>query len=77
MIWDAAKDAISDTGIRTQIGVVRSCSDRAIRFLLRVVLGRKLLKIVDNLLRSLQSRSISVCETQKLVSMTQVTPHAV
>ena len=42
-------------------------------FFFGVELGRKLLNIVDNLSHSLQSRIISACEGQKLVSLTQAT----
>ena len=42
-------------------------------FKFAVELGRKLLNMVDNLSRSLQAKTISACEGQKLVNITLVT----
>jgi hypothetical protein len=72
LTWDAAKDATRDTEMRSRIGGVASQMEKY-EFFYGVELGRKLLNIVDNLSRSLQTKTISACEGQKLVSKTLTT----
>ena len=72
MTWDVAKEATKDTEMRARIGGIALQMD-TFDFVYGVELGRKLLNIVDNLSRSLQSSTISACEGQKLVSTTTTT----
>ena len=72
LTWDAAKDAVRDTEMKARIGGVAAQMEH-FDFFFGVQLGRKVLNIVDNLSRSLQARTISACEGQKLVGMTRAT----
>lgn len=69
MTWDAAKEATRDSEMRARIGGVAAQMER-FDFFFGVELGRKILSMADNLSRSLQEKSISACEGQKLVSLT-------
>ena len=59
--WDAAKDATRDTEMKARIGGVAAQME-SFDFFFEVELGRKLLNMVDNLSRSLQSTRLSACE---------------
>ena len=72
LTWDEAMEATRDTEMRARIGGV-SAQMQKFDFFFGVELGRKLLNMVDNLSRSLQAKTLSACEGQKLVSVTLVT----
>ena len=72
LTWGTARDAVRDTEMRARIGGVAAQMEHFDLFF-GIQLGKKLLNIVDNLSRSLQARTISACEGQKLVRVTQVT----
>ena len=72
LTWDTARDAVRDTEMRARIGGVAAQMEH-FDFFFGIQLGRKLLSIVDNLSRSLQAKTISACEGQQLVRMTQAT----
>lgn len=72
LTWGTARDAVRDTEMRARIRGVAAQMEQ-FDFFFGIQLGRKLLNIVDNLSRSLQARTISACEGQTLVCMTQVT----
>lgn len=69
MTWEAAKEATRDSEMRARIGGVAAQMER-FDFFFGVELGRRILSMADNLSRSLQGKSISACEGQKLVSLT-------
>ena len=62
---DEAMTATQDSEMRARIGGV-STQMLKFDFFFGVELGRKLLNMVDDLSRSLQARTISSCEGQKL-----------
>ena len=72
LTWDTARNAVRDTEMRARIGGVAVQMEH-FDFFFGIQLGRKLLNIVDNLSRSLQAKTISACEGQMLVCMTQAT----
>ena len=72
LTWDEAIEATRDTEMRARIGGV-SAQMQKFDFFFGVELGRKLLNMVDNLSRSLQAKTLSACEGQKLVNVTLVT----
>ena len=72
LTWDEAMEATRDTEMRARIGGV-SAQMKKFDFLFGVELGRKVLNMVDNLSRSLQAKTLSACEGQKLVNVTLVT----
>ena len=55
--------------MRARIGGVAAQMEH-FNFFFGVELGRKILHIVDNLSRTLQSATMSACEGQELVSVT-------
>ena len=70
--WDAAKDATRDTEMKARIGGVIAQME-SFDFFFGVELGRKLLNMVDNFSRSLQSTRLSACERQRIVQTTKLT----
>ena len=67
--WSAASDETRDSEMRARIGGVAAQMEH-FNFFIGVELGRKILLIVDNLSRTLQSATMSACEGQELVSVT-------
>lgn len=67
--WVDAKHASKDSEMRARIGGV-AAQMKTFNFFFGVHLGRKILNMVDNLCRSLQSTRTSACEGQNLVSLT-------
>ena len=65
--WTEASSATKDMEMRSHIGGVDAQMEK---FYFGVQLGSKLLNMVDNLSRALQSSTISACEGQKLVKLT-------
>ena len=67
--WSAASDETRDSEMRARIGGVAAHMEH-FNFFFGVKLGRKILHIVNNLSRTLQSVTMSACEGQELVSVT-------
>lgn len=69
LTWEAAMEVTKDTEMRARIGGANAQMEK-FDFFFGVELGRKILNMVDNLSRSLQSQTMSASDGQMLVNMT-------
>ncbi len=69
MTWDVAMDETLDTEMKARIRGVSAQMEK-FNFFFGIELGRNFFNMVDNLSRSLQSKTISACEGQNLVNIT-------